>query len=271
MGSLRVPGRAIVGLLSVVAVGSLVLPLLALIGSADWPHFLTDITSPTAISALRLSLFSAATATLISLLLGVPLALYLARSDSHLARGTSLVVNLPLVLPPLVGGLALLMLLGRRGWLGSYLYEYFDLQIAFTTPAVVVAQVFVALPFMVLTVEGVARSIPVDQEMVAASLGASPSQVFWKVTIPLLRPGLIAGSVLSFSRALGEFGATALFAGNRPGVTQTMPLAIYTAFNGGGVSASAAVALALLLMAASAAVLAFTAAPGVRGGRRGRQ
>lgn len=236
------------------------MPILALIWGADWPNWVGDVSSPMALVALRLSFATATVTTLLCLFMGVPLALYLARSTSPVAFAVRLLVNLPLVMPPLVGGLALLMLLGRQGLVGSLLYEWWGWQVAFTTPAVVLAQLFVSLPFMVIAAESVARTIPAEQEMVAASLGASPATVFWKVTVPLLRPGIIAGAVLAFSRALGEFGATALFAGNRPGITQTMPLAIYTAFNGGGVSTSAATALALLLMGTSMLVMVITGA-----------
>lgn len=248
------------GLLASLAAVSIALPIVALVWGANWISWWTDITSSAALSALKLSFVTASITTALCLLLGVPLALYLARASSPLAFTVRLLVNLPLVMPPLVGGLALLLLFGRQGLVGSYLFQVFGWQIAFTTPAVILAQLFVALPFMTIAVESVARTVPAEQEMVAASLGASPTTVFWKVTIPLLRPGLVAGGVLSFSRALGEFGATAIFAGNREGITQTMPLAIYTAFNGGGVSASAATALALLLMGTSVAVMVITGA-----------
>ena len=260
-------GRLLLGMLAGLAAASIFLPIVALLWGANWQSFGSDIAAPEARSALQLSFATALVTTLVCLLLGVPLALYLARSSSGLAFGIRLLVNLPLVMPPLVGGLALLMLFGRRGLLGGPLYDLFGFQLGFTTPAVVVAQIFVALPFMVITVEGVARTISPEHEMVAASLGATPAAVFWHVTVPLLKPGLVAGAVLSFSRALGEFGATALFAGNRPGVTQTMPLAIYTAFNGGGVSASAATALAILLMGASIMVMLLTGSWDRRGAK----
>ena len=164
-------------------------------------------------------------------------------------------VNLPLVMPPLVGGLALLMLFGRRGLIGGPLYDMTGWMLPFTTPAVVVSQVFVALPFMVISVEGVLRTQSAGYMEAAQTLGASPRYVLMKVVLPLAAPGIAAGTVLTFARALGEFGATALFAGNRQGVTQTMPLAIYTAFNGGGVSQSSAIALALMLLFSAFAVL----------------
>ena len=162
--------------------------------------------------------------------------------------------TLPLVLPPLVGGIALLALLGRTGLFGDAL-ALAGVRIPFTTTAVVIAQVFVALPFLVISVEGALRTAGTHYEAVAAGLGAGRFTVFRRVTLPLVAPGLVAGSVLCFARALGEFGATALFAGNAAGTTRTMPLAIYTAFNGAGVSEDTAIALSLMLVAVAVAVL----------------
>ena len=150
--------------------------------------------------------------------------------------------------------MALLFLFGRRGWVGSLLAEA-GMALPFTTTAVIMAQTFVALPFLVLAVEGSLRATGTDLEQVAAGLGAGRWVILSRVTLPLAAPGLIAGVVLSFARAIGEFGATALFAGNAPGVTQTMPLAIYTAFNGAGVTQGTAVALSLLLLVTALAVL----------------
>jgi molybdate transport system permease protein len=164
------------------------------------------------------------------------------------------VVTVPLVLPPMVGGIALLFLFGRNGWFGGAL-DAVGVQLPFTTAAVVLAQTFVALPFLVLALEGALRSIGTGYEQAAAALGAGRWTVLRRVTLPLAAPGLITGTVLCFARAIGEFGATALFAGNAPGVTQTMPLAIYTAFNGAGVSQGTAVALALLLLVSAVLVL----------------
>src|SRR5699024_3540289 len=158
-------------------------------------------------------------------------------------------------LPPMVGGVALLFLFGGSGVLGRWLDDAFQLTLSFTTVAVVIAQVFVGLPFLVLTVEGSVRTAGTDYERAAASLGAGRGTVFRRITIPLARDGIVAGTILCFARAIGEFGATALFAGNAPGVTQTMPLAIYTAFNGSGVDQGAAVALSVLLIVAVLLVL----------------
>ena len=252
--SLAVP--AIVGL------ALLVLPLAALVGHVDYGTFWADVTSPVALSALGLSFLTASLATIVCLIVGMPLAVLIARSGPRVAALLRAIVTVPLVLPPMVGGVALLMLLGRRGWLGGAL-SAFGIQLPFTTAAVVIAQVFVALPFLVLSLEGALRAVGVEYERTAAALGAGRWAVLWRITLPLAAPGLIAGTVLSFARALGEFGATALFAGNAPGTTQTMPLAIYTAFNGGGVTQNASLALSLLLL--SAAVLVLVLVRGWRG------
>lgn len=232
----------------------LVLPLAALLIRLDWSSVPSAITSPAALQALGLSLTTAAWATLVCVLVGVPLAVVIARSRPALAAVLRTLATLPLVLPPLVGGIALLALLGRTGLFGEAL-AVAGVRIPFTTTAVVIAQVFVALPFLVISVEGALRSAGTRYEVVAAGLGARPFTVFRRVTLPLVGPGLLAGSVLCFARALGEFGATALFAGNAAGTTRTMPLAIYTAFNGAGVSEDTAIALSLMLIAVAVAVL----------------
>jgi molybdate transport system permease protein len=154
----------------------------------------------------------------------------------------------------MVGGVALLFLFGRTGPLGQTL-ESWGIQIPFSTTAVVLAQTFVALPFLVLALEGSMRTAGVEFERTASTLGAGRWRILWRVTLPLAAPGLVAGVILAFARAIGEFGATALFAGNAPGVTQTMPLAIYTAFNGSGVGQGTAVALSLLLLVTAILVL----------------
>ncbi|PVE79398.1 molybdate ABC transporter permease subunit [Microbacterium testaceum] len=235
----------------------LLVPLTALVARVQWTTLLSDVTSPAALSALGLSLGTGAVATVVCAVIGIPLALLIARSADRTAAVLRALVTVPLVLPPMVGGVALLYLFGRSGPLAG-------LGLPFTTPAVVLAQVFVALPFLVLAVEGALRSTGVALERTAASLGASRATILRRVTLPLAAPGIVAGVVLCFARAIGEFGATALFAGNRPGVTQTMPLAIYTAFNGAGVSQGTAVALALLLLVTAIAVLLL-----VRGWRPG--
>lgn len=250
---------------AVLGLAVLVVPLGALVGRVDGSTVVAEITAPAALSALGLSLMTAAIATVVCVALGVPLALLIARSDARPAAVLRAVVTVPLVLPPMVGGVALLFLLGRNGWLGGLLAGI-GVRLPFTTAAVVIAQVFVALPFLVLALEGSLRATGIGYEQAAATLGAGRWRILWRVTLPLAAPGLVAGVVLCFARAVGEFGATALFAGNAPGVTQTMPLAIYTAFNGAGVSQGTAVALSLLLLVTAVSVLllvrAWRPAPG---------
>ncbi|GAB3043459.1 ABC transporter permease [Parafrigoribacterium mesophilum] len=240
--------------LGIVGLAILILPLLGLFTRVDWRTVPAAITSPEALSALRLSLETGATATALCLLVGIPLAVLIARSGPRVGGLLRALSTLPLVLPPLVGGVALLYLLGRNGLVGSSL-AVLGIRIPFTTAAVVIAQTFVALPFLVISVEGALRTSGTRFEAVAATLGARRWTVFRRVTLPLVFPGVIAGTVLCFARALGEFGATALFAGNAPGITRTMPLAIYTAFNGAGVSQNSAIALALLLVVVAIVIL----------------
>ncbi|WP_426321150.1 ABC transporter permease [Microbacterium sp. E-13] len=239
---------------AVVGLALLVLPLGALVLRVEWPTLWTDVTSPQALSALGLSLATGAVATAVCVVLGVPLALLIARSPVRSAAVLRALVTVPLVLPPMVGGVAMLFLFGRTSWLGGVLGEW-GIRIPFTTTAVVLAQTFVALPFLVLALEGSLRATGTGYEQAAAGLGAGRWTILARVTLPLAAPGLVAGIVLCFARAIGEFGATALFAGNAPGVTQTMPLAIYTAFNGAGVSQGTAVALSLMLLVTAVGVL----------------
>lgn len=233
----------------------LVLPVMGLVLRADWPRVPAAVVSPEATSALLLSLQTALTATVVCVIVGVPLALVIARSSGRVAGILRALATLPLVMPPLVGGIALLYLLGRNGLVGGFLDLAFGIRIPFTTAAVVIAQSFVALPFLVISVEGALRTAGTRFETVAATLGAGRWTVFRRITLPLVLPGLISGTVLCFARALGEFGATALFAGNAAGITRTMPLAIYTAFNGAGVSQDSAIALSLLLVVVAIGIL----------------
>lgn len=228
-----------------------VLPLVGIATKVDWPHFWSLISSPSATTALQLSVRTAAASTVLCVLLGVPMALVLARSQARVVRLLRPLVLLPLVLPPVVGGIALLYAFGRLGLLGRYL-DAAGIHIAFTTTAVVLAQTFVSLPFLVIALEGAARTAGADYEVVAATLGAGPSAVWWRVTLPLLTPGLISGAVLAFARSLGEFGATLTFAGSREGVTRTLPLAIYLQRVS---DADAAAAMSLLLVAVAAVVV----------------
>ena len=235
------------------AIGALfvVVPLIAIAAKVDWPHFWSLISSESSTTALVLSLKTAAASTALCLLLGVPMALVLARSDARVVRMARPLILLPLVLPPVVGGIALLYAFGRLGLIGEYLNAA-GIQIAFTTTAVVLAQTFVSLPFLVIALEGAARTAGADYEVVAATLGAKPTTVWWRVSLPLLAPGLLSGAVLAFARSLGEFGATLTFAGSREGVTRTLPLEIYLQRE---TDADAAVALSLLLVAVAAVVV----------------
>lgn len=243
-----------VGLLlpAIVALLFLLAPFVALLVAAPWSDLPGLIGSPEVAQALGLSLRSAAAATVICLLLGVPLAWVLARGDLPGLGVVRALVTMPLVLPPVVGGVALLMLLGRRGLLGQHLDAWFGISIPFTTLAVVIAEAFVAMPFLVIAVEGTLRGADRGVEDAAATLGASRWYVFRRVTLPRAAPGVVAGAVLCFARAMGEFGATITFAGNFPGTTRTMPLAIYLALEQ---NPDAAIALSLVLIALSLAVL----------------
>jgi molybdate transport system permease protein len=246
----RVP--VALGIPALVAVALLVVPLLGLLLRAPWRGLARILTTPEVADALRLSLLCATSATLLCVVVGVPLGWVLARSER---RGTGLLralVTVPLVLPPVVGGVALLLAFGRTGFVGRRLDAWFGLTLPFTTPGVVLAEAFVALPFLVLSVEGAFRSADTGLEEAAATLGASPLQTFRRVTVPLLLPAIGAGTVLAWARALGEFGATITFAGNFPGRTQTMPLAVYLAME---TDPEGAIALSLVLLLIALAVL----------------
>lgn len=239
---------------AVIGLGLLTLPIIGLVARVEWSTVPAAMTSPAAVDALWLSLRTGFAATVLCLVLGIPLSVVMARSGQRTAGILRALTTLPLVLPPMVGGIALLSLLGRNGLLGASLSAW-GISIPFTTLAVVIAQSFVALPFLVISLEGSLRTAGTRFETVAATLGAGRWTVFRRITLPLVWPGLLAGTVLCFARALGEFGATALFAGNAQGVTRTMPLAIYTAFNGAGVTQESAIALSLLLVAVAIVIL----------------
>lgn len=230
----------------------LVLPLAGLLIRAPWQTLPEQLASPEVGQALRLSLLSASLATVICLVLGVPLAWVLARTTFPGRRLLRALITVPLVLPPVVGGVALLLLLGRRGLLGQHLYAWFGISLPFSTPAVVIAEAFVAMPFLVIAVEGALRGSDRRFEDAAATLGASRWLTFRRVTLPLVAPGISAGAVLCFARALGEFGATITFAGSFPGVTRTMPIAVYLALE---TDPEAAIVLSLVLLAVSVIVL----------------
>jgi molybdate transport system permease protein len=229
-----------------------VLPLAAMVAKVNWAQFIPLITSEASLQALALSLRTSAASTGLCIVLGVPLALVLARGSFPGQRFLRSLVLLPLVLPPVVGGIALLYTFGRQGLLGRTL-EVAGLQIAFSTTAVILAQTFVALPFLVVSLEGALRTAGNRYEAVAATLGAGPTTVLRRVTLPLVLPGLASGAVLSFARSLGEFGATLTFAGSLQGVTRTLPLEVYLQRE---TDADAAVALSLVLVAVAVAVVA---------------
>lgn len=236
---------------ALLALALLVLPLVALVVRAPWGQLPQLLARTEVAQALGLSLGTALASTVVSLVLGVPLAVVLARSAQWPAvprRLLRALVTVPLVLPPVVGGVALLLLLGRNGLIGQFL----PFQIPFSTSAVVIAQVFVAMPFLVLSVEGALRASDRRFELVAATLGASRLTIFRRITLPLVAPGVAAGALLCFTRALGEFGATITFAGSFPGVTQTLPITIYLELQR---NPEAAIALSLMLMAVSIGVL----------------
>ncbi|MFJ2845526.1 molybdate ABC transporter permease subunit [Streptomyces griseofuscus] len=237
----------------VLALVFLLLPLLALLVRAPWRSLPDQLTSTEVWQALQLSLVSATLATAVSLVLGVPLAWLLARTDFPGRGLVRALVTLPLVLPPVVGGVALLLALGRNGVMGKWLDAWFGITLPFTTTAVVLAEAFVAMPFLVISVEGTLRAADPRFEEAATTLGASRFTAFRRVTLPLIAPGVAAGAVLAWARALGEFGATITFAGNFPGRTQTMPLAVYLALQN---DPEAAISLSLVLLAVSIAVLA---------------
>ncbi|GAA3939889.1 ABC transporter permease [Actinomadura viridis] len=231
----------------------LVLPLAGLLVRAPWSTLGTRLAEPQVLEALRLSLVTATLATVVCLLLGVPLAWVLARVPFPGARLVRALVTVPLVLPPVVGGVALLLVLGRRGLVGQWLDSAFGITLPFTTAGVVLAETFVAMPFLVISVEGALRAADPRYEEAAATLGAGRWTIFRRVTLPLVAPGIAAGAVLCWARALGEFGATITFAGNFPGRTQTMPLAVYLALE---TDPQAAIVLSLVLLAVSVLVLA---------------
>lgn len=233
------------------------LPLGGMISRVDWPSFLELISTRSARTALGLSLRTSAVSTALCVLLGVPMAVVLARTSFRGQGVLRSLVLLPMVLPPVVGGIALLYTFGRKGLLGSQL-DALGVQVAFSTIAVVLAQTFVSLPFLVVSLEGALRSAGQRYEVVAASLGASPTTVFRRVTLPLVLPGLVSGATLAFARSLGEFGATITFAGSLEGTTRTLPLYIYQLRV---TDPDAAVAMSLVLVVVAVVVIGF-ARPG---------
>lgn len=240
------------GILALIGTVLLVVPLLGLLVRTPWGDLGALLLREEVLDALLLSLLCATAATVISLVLGVPLAWVLARSSLPGIGLVRALVTLPLVLPPVVGGVALLLVLGRRGLAGRYLDLWFGFTVPFSTTAVILAETFVAMPFLVIAVEGAFRSANQGYDEAAATLGADRLSVFWRVTLPLVRPALVAGAVLCWARALGEFGATITFAGSVQGVTRTAPLEVYLLMQ---TDTEAAIALSLVLLAVSVSVL----------------
>ncbi|MFJ2214095.1 ABC transporter permease [Streptomyces sp. NPDC101062] len=237
---------------ALLAVAFLLLPLIGILARTTWSELGTHLTSPGVVQALKLSLLVSFWALALSLLLGVPLAWLLARVDFPGKTLVRTLVLLPMVLPPTVGGVALLLGFGRRGLLGPFLEDTFGITLPFHTSGAVVAATFVAMPFLIISLEGTLAGLRPAYEETAASLGASPVRVFLTVTLPMVAPGLAAGAALTWARALGEFGATITFAGNLPGTTQTLPLQVYLLLQD---SPEAATSVSLLLLAIAMAVL----------------
>ncbi|MFF0622783.1 ABC transporter permease [Streptomyces sp. NPDC004296] len=275
-GRRRTPGARTPVALAVpalLAIAFLLMPLLGILARTSWGDLGTHLTSPGVLEALRLSLLVSCWALGLSLLLGVPLAWLLARVDFPGKVLVRSLVLLPMVLPPTVGGVALLLGFGRRGLLGPWLEDTFGIVLPFHTSGAVVAATFVAMPFLVISLEGTLAGLRPSYEETAASLGASPVRVFCTVTLPMVAPGLAAGAALTWARALGEFGATITFAGNLPGTTQTLPLQVYLLLQD---SPEAATSVSLLLLAIAMAVLVclrgrWTGGPVDRSGRAGRR
>ena len=256
-GSQRRRGRRVglpapVLLLAAIAVVFFALPLIGLLWRAPWSNAWQYLTQDDALTALRLSMICSLWATASSIVFGVPLAWLLARVEFPGRGAVRALCTLSMVLPPVVGGVALFFALGRRGIVGQYLDRWFDITLPFTTAGVVIAQTFVAMPFLVITVEASLRQLDLRFDDASRTLGASRWYTFRRVTLPAIRPALAAGAVLAWARALGEFGATITFAGNFPGTTQTMPLAVYLSLE---TNPEEAIVLALLLIAISFAVL----------------
>jgi molybdate transport system permease protein len=238
---------------ALVGLAFLVLPLAGLLIRTPWATLPQRLAEPGVLAALGLSLKTATMATVLCMLFGVPLAWLLARTDFPGRRVVRALVTVPLVLPPVVGGVALLLVFGRRGLIGSWLDATFGITLPFTTAGVVLAEAFVAMPFLVIAVEGALRGADARYEEAASTLGATRWATFTRVTLPLVAPGIAAGAVLCWARALGEFGATITFAGNFPGRTQTMPLAVYLALE---TDLQAAIVLSLVLLTVSVVILA---------------
>lgn len=243
----------VVALLASVAALVFIVPLVALLARAPWGSMQRELSRPVVADALELSIVTSIMATVIAAVLGLPLAWCLARARFPGRRLIRALATLPMVLPPVVGGVALLLAFGRRGLIGSWLYDAFGVSLPFTTAGVVLAEAFVAMPFLILASEAAFEGVDRRREEAARTLGASRWMTFRRVTLPSTRPALVAGLVLCWARALGEFGATITFAGSFRGTTQTVPLAVYLQLEAG--QADGAIALSLVLVALSIGVL----------------
>jgi len=246
----RIPKTVV--LFATIAILFLLSPLIGLLQRMPWSGLADLLGSDVVLDAFLLSLLVSFSAALAVLVFGIPIAWFLARSNFPFMKLLRAVVLLPMVLPPVVGGTALLFAFGRQGFLGKWLSDWFGLTLPFTTAGSVVAAVFVSMPFFVVAVESAFRSINEDLEKTAETLGASSPKIFLRITLPRIFPSIIAGLALSWARALGEFGATITFAGNMPGETQTLPLAIFLALE---TKPEAALALSLVMIATSLAIL----------------
>ena len=241
------PPRAALALAGV-AVAFVLLPLAGVLWRAPWASLGSELASPEVRTTLRLSLVCSLAATAVAVVLGVPLAWVLARVEFPGRRLVRALTILPMVFPPVVGGVALLLAFGRRGLVGGVLFDWFGVRLPFTTAGAVVAETFVAMPFLVITAEAAFRSLDRGYEDAARTLGATRWTVFRRVTLPLARPGLAAGVALCWARALGEFGATITFAGNTPGRTQTIPLQVYLLLESGRLESAIVLSLVLLVV-----------------------
>ncbi|OIQ11801.1 ABC transporter permease [Neomoorella thermoacetica] len=229
----------------------IVLPVVSIFLNINWPRLSTTIRMPVVLQALQLSGLTTLVATAVTIILGTPLAYFLARRSFPGREVIDTLLDLPLVLPPAVAGVALLMAFGRRGLLGALMAGW-GISLPFTTVAVILAQVFVGAPFFLKTARNGFAAVDTSLEAISLTLGKTPLQTFFRVTLPLAFPALFNGAIMTWARALGEFGATIMFAGNMPGVTQTLPLAIYMAMDS---NLEAALVMAALLVLVSFAVL----------------
>lgn len=207
------------------------IPIISLFTGCSITDLISAISSETAISALKISAFTALVSTIVIILFGTPLAYMNARIKYRFKNVVDTITDLPMVLPPTVAGLALLLAFGKKGLLGECLFDFFGIKISYTVIAVIIAQIFVASPFFIRQARSAFEAIPIEYEYASKTLGAGMVKTFFRITLPLAGGAVLSGIIMSFARALGEFGATMMFAGNMEGITQTMPMAIYVAQN----------------------------------------